>query len=82
MGTERANDLHAFKNFIEEQLTSESVPTVDEALARWDSENETEEDREASLKSLREALADMAAGDTGAPMNEALAELRRKHHLV
>ena len=33
MAAERANDLHAFKSFIDEQLTSgEAVPTVDEVL--------------------------------------------------
>jgi hypothetical protein len=41
MATDRANDLHAFKNFIDEQLAAVAVPTVDEVLARWDSENET-----------------------------------------
>jgi hypothetical protein len=81
MATERANDLHAFKNFIEEQLAGETIPTVDEALALWDYENETDEGRAATVQALREALADMDAGDTGIPIDEALAELRRKHHL-
>ena len=81
MATERANDLHAFKSFIDQQLAGESVPTVDEVLARWDSENETEQDRASSVQALREALADMDAGDTGIPLKDALAELRRKHHL-
>ena len=34
MATERANGLHAFKHFINEQLAGETVPTVDEVLAR------------------------------------------------
>ena len=82
MATERANDLHAFKSFIDEQLAGESVPTVDEVLARWDSDNETEEDRGATVQALKEALSDMDAGDTGIPVHEALLELRRKHHLL
>jgi hypothetical protein len=82
MAIERANDLHAFKNFIDEQRSTETVPTVDEVLARWDSENETAEDRCATVQALREALADMDAGDTGVPVTEALFELRREHHLI
>jgi hypothetical protein len=81
MATERANDLHAFKSFIDQQLAGETVPTVDEVLARWDHENETDDERSASVQSLKEALADMDAGDTGMPVREALAQLRRKHHL-
>jgi hypothetical protein len=39
MATERANDLHAFKSFIEEQLAIGSAD-LNEALARWKHENE------------------------------------------
>ena len=82
MATDRANDVHAFKNFIDEQLAAVAVPTVDEVLARWDSENETAEERAATLQALKEALADMDAGETGIPVQAALAELRRKYHLL
>jgi hypothetical protein len=82
MATERANDLQAFKNFVDEQLAQETVPTVDEVLARWDVENASAGDNVASIQALREALAEMDAGDTGIPVHEALAELRRKHHLL
>jgi hypothetical protein len=82
MDSERANDLHAFKDFIDDQLAGQTVPTVDEVIARWDFENETAEETGASVQALREALADMDAGDTGIPVHEALLELRRKHHLL
>ena len=81
MATERANDLLAFKSFIDEQLAGETVPTVDEVLARWDYENESDEEQAASVQAVREALADMHAGDTGISAREAIAELHRKHHL-
>jgi hypothetical protein len=81
MDRERANDLHAFKDFIDDQLAGATVPTVDEVIARWDSENEPAEDKGAAIQALRDALADMDAGDTGIPVHEALVELRRKHHL-
>jgi hypothetical protein len=81
MAIEKANDLLAFKSFIEEQLTGETVPTVDEVLARWDDENESDVERAATVQAVREALADMEAGGTGIPAREAVAKLRRKHHL-
>ncbi len=41
MATERANNLQAFKSFIEQQLALGNVDLgLDEALARWMSENE------------------------------------------
>jgi hypothetical protein len=82
MDRERANDLHAFKDFIDDQLAGTTVPTVDEVIARWDCENEPAEDTVATVQALREALADMDAGDTGITVREALLELRRKHHLL
>ena len=82
MAIERVNDLQAFKNFVDAQLAQDSVPTLDEVLARWDVENETAEDNASTIQALREALAEMEAGDTGIPVHEALAELRRKHHLL
>jgi hypothetical protein len=44
MATERANDLQAFKSFIEEQLAvGKAELGLDEALACWRHENEGEE---------------------------------------
>ena len=41
MATERANNLQAFKSFIDEQLAIGNVDLgLDEALARWKNENE------------------------------------------
>jgi hypothetical protein len=82
MDRARANDLHAFKDFIDDQLGGATVPTDDKVIARWDSENETAEDTGATVEALREALADIDAGETGIPVHEALLELRRKHQLL
>ncbi len=82
MATERANDLRAFKGFIDEQLSNGGTDlTLDEALARWEYENAPEEEREETIRAVREALDDMRAGDTGIPASEAIAALRRKHNL-
>ena len=41
MATERANNLQAFKSFIDQQLAMGNADLgLDEALARWRSENE------------------------------------------
>ena len=80
MATERANDLLAFRTFIDEQLSGETVPTVDEVLARWEYENETDEDRQETLEAIRRGLADVEAGRV-VPAREAVADLRRKHNL-
>jgi predicted transcriptional regulator len=80
MATERANDLLAFRSFIDEQLSDETVPTVDEVLARWAYENESDEERREALEAIRRGLADVEAGRVMSAC-EAVAELRRKHHL-
>jgi predicted transcriptional regulator len=80
MATERANDLHAFKSFIDEQLTRDSVPTVDEGIARWAYENESSAERAETLEAIRRGFADVDAGRV-TPAREAVAELRRKHNL-
>ena len=80
MATDRANDLLAFKSFVDEQLLGETVPTVDEVLARWEYENESETEREETMEAIRRGLADVEAGRVR-PAREALAELRRKHNL-
>ena len=80
MASERANDLQAFKSFVDEQLACETVPTVDEVLARWEYENESSEQREDTLEAIRRGFADVDAGRV-MPAREAVAELRRKHNL-
>jgi hypothetical protein len=56
MATDRANDLVAFKKFIDEQLATGNVDLeLDEALARWKHEHE-ETKGEASHISTTNAL--------------------------
>jgi hypothetical protein len=80
MATERANNLHAFKSFIDQQLAGESVPTVDEVIARWEYENESDEEREDALEAIRRGLADVDAGRTR-PFEEFDRDFRSKHGL-
>jgi predicted transcriptional regulator len=80
MANERANDLDAFKSFIDEQLAAENVPSVDEVVARWEYENETDEERQETLEAIAQGLVDAEAG-RALPARQAVAELRRKHNL-
>jgi hypothetical protein len=65
MSTERINDLWAFKGFIKDKLSSEGENlTLDEALMNWEIENQTEEEREETLRAIQLGLDDMYAGRT------------------
>jgi predicted transcriptional regulator len=84
MAAERANDLQAFRSFIHDQLANgETIPTVDEVLARWEyeNENESENEREETLEAIRRGLANVEEGRV-VPAREALVELRRKYNLL
>jgi hypothetical protein len=81
MSNERANDLQAFKAFIDEQLTAATVPAVDEAMARWEYESESQEERDETLEATRRGFAAVEA-ERVMPGREAVAELRRKHNLA
>jgi hypothetical protein len=80
MAIDRANDLRAFKCFIDEQIEGESIPTVDEVIARWNYENQGDAEREETVEAIRRGFADLEAGRV-MPAREAVAELRRKHNL-
>ncbi len=80
MAAERINDLLALRSFIDEQLSGETIPSVDEVLALWEYENQSDDERDESLEAIRRGLADVEAGRV-MPAREAIAELRRKHRL-
>jgi len=82
MATERAQDLHAFKSFVDQQLANKPVPTVHEVIARWNCETQSDEERAATAQAASESLADREAGDNGIPAREAIAELRKKYGLT
>ena len=54
MATDRANDLHAFRRLIDQQLEQGGpLPTLDQAaLARWEYENASEEEREEARAAI------------------------------
>ena len=82
MATERVNDLRAFKTFVDEKLSdSEASLTLDDALSYWEYENQTEEEREATLRAVRQGLADADAGRVRS-IDDFDREFRQKHGLA
>ena len=69
------SELRDFHEFLTERLQSaDEQRTPEDLLAEWREEREI-------VRDVEEALADMAAGDTGVPIADYLRELREKHGL-
>jgi predicted transcriptional regulator len=82
MAAQRANDLRAFRQYIDEQLTNGgSEMTLDDAIVNWEVENQTDEEREETLQAIREGLADVDAGRTR-PAEAVIFDLCRKHNIA
>ena len=82
MASDRANDLQAFKSFIDQQLEQGgTLPTLDEALARWEYKNTSEDEREVVRAAIRRGIADLDAGRVR-PFEEFDREFRAKHGMT
>ena len=63
MAHDRSNDLKAFRDFADRALAAnQSSLTLDEALERWEIENQVEAEQAATIDAIREGLSDMEAG--------------------
>jgi hypothetical protein len=82
MDTDRANDLRAFKSFVDQQLADDPVLTVGEVIARWDAENQTDEEQKDTVHAVSESLAGIESGENGISGRDSLAELRKKYGLT
>jgi hypothetical protein len=81
IATERANDLRAFRQYIDQQLTNGGAQmTLDDALLNWEFENQTGKEREDTLEAIREGLADADAGRTR-PAEDVIRDLCREHNI-
>ena len=75
------NDLRAFKGFIDEQLANGGADlALDEALARWEYENSSMEEREETIRAIQSGLADIEAGRVR-PIEDFDRDFRLKHGL-
>ena len=71
-----------FHQFATEQLSkSEAELSIDALYEMWRASNPSPDDLAESVKAVKAALTDMAAGDVGTPAHEHLAELRRSHRI-
>jgi hypothetical protein len=69
----------AFKKFIDEQVSNGGAELkLDEALARWDCENQTPEERQQARKATRERSEEMDTSKSQ-PVHDVVEELRKKH---
>ena len=74
-------ELHDFRRFLDDKI-AQGVTDLTPALAveEWALQFADEEEAEV-VREVEEALADMAAGDTGIPIEDFRRELRAKHGL-
>jgi hypothetical protein len=82
MSIEAYQDLQSFHQFIGQQLESgQARLSPEEALEAWRLQHRSPEEYSEDVQAIREALADMEAGDTGTPLDVFLAEFRKRHKL-
>ncbi len=77
--TGQVSELVSFHRFLSDRLSSGEDLSPEEVIDRWRAENPSREDYLETVVAVRQALADMRAGDTGVPFEEFDAEMRRKH---
>jgi hypothetical protein len=65
MATDRADDLRAFRDFIDAQLANGGAGmTPGEALDLWEYENTPEDEKQETMLAIRRGLEDADAGRT------------------
>jgi hypothetical protein len=80
--TSLSNELEEFHRFVAEKLAKgEGALSPEAAVGQWRELHPCSEGRAEDLAAVREALADMAAGDTGVPIKEFDQEFRVRHNL-
>jgi hypothetical protein len=81
MAAERVDDLKAFRDFVDGQLSNGGANlTPEDCLELWIVENLSTDERQARFADIRQGLDDLDAGRTRSA-RESLAELRLKHNL-
>jgi hypothetical protein len=82
MSIDSNRELHSFHQFVTEQLATGQPPmSPEEALDIWRTQHPSPEQYAEDVQAIREALADMEAGDTGIPWEEFDAEFRKRYNL-
>jgi hypothetical protein len=75
------SELSSFHQFVSEKLGSTSGISPEEALDLWRSMHQPAGETEETIAALREAIAQMNAGDVGVPIEEFDRQFRAKRNL-
>ena len=75
-----ANELTEFHRFVGQQIDSGKMLSPEEALELW-RDQYPEDASEDATEEIREALADVDAGDEGIPFEEFKREFRRRNNI-
>jgi hypothetical protein len=82
MATSLSNELKEFCQFVAEKLAKgEGNLSPEAAVDQWRELHPGPESFDDDVTAVREALADMVAGDTGMPLDEFDREFRAHHDL-
>ena len=74
-----ANELERFHQFVEGKLGSSSADlSPEDVLSEWRAKHPLPDDLSESVGAVKQALADMRAGDRGRPAEQVIAELRQR----
>jgi hypothetical protein len=80
MATGTHDELSSFHDFLSRKLTSGAAQlSPEEALDLWRAEHPDGDDFSNNVAALREALADMEAGDHGLPLEQFDRKFRQRH---
>jgi hypothetical protein len=76
------SELESFHQFLGTQLANGGAAlTPEECLDLWRAEHPPDDELQAGIQAVQEALADMEAGDVGQPLEEFLRDFRAQRHL-
>jgi hypothetical protein len=80
MATGSESELRAFHGFLQQKLTSGlSQLSPEEALDLWRDEHPAGDEYGSAVAAIKEAIADMEAGDTGMDLSEFDRQFRQRH---
>jgi hypothetical protein len=81
MTIDPATEVAQFQQFLADHLQRGECLSPEEALDLWRVHNPHPHESADNVEALRQALADMDAGDRGIPLDEFDREFRRRHNL-
>lgn len=83
MSTDAGNELVSFQHFLAGRVAAGAADlSPEEVVDLWRAEHPDPDEFDVTVFALREALSDMAAGDTGKPLSHFDSEFRQRHGLA